>query len=214
MKDATRTALALGAGSQAPLLPLRPLLRSPLALRGAEGLRREAPAAAETRRHDRLLARVPARGEAVSRGDRVCGSADRQPARGDRPGGSGEQHVVIVTADHGEGLWDHGYWLHGVDVYEETVRVPLLVRWPGRSRRARASRVPSSSSISRRRSSNCSESRPKGSFDGRSLAGKLLGKPGELPAVPVDLYRRKFDKGVVDGLVMASSSGCAMGPSS
>ena len=39
--------------------------------------------------------------------------------------------LVVVTADHGEGLFDHGYFYHGVQLYEEAVRVPLLVRWPG-----------------------------------------------------------------------------------
>jgi len=39
--------------------------------------------------------------------------------------------LVVATADHGEGLGDHGEDEHGVLVYEETLRVPLLVRGPG-----------------------------------------------------------------------------------
>ena len=39
--------------------------------------------------------------------------------------------LVVVTADHGEGLGDHGEDEHGVLVYEETLRVPLIVRGPG-----------------------------------------------------------------------------------
>jgi arylsulfatase A-like enzyme/Tfp pilus assembly protein PilF len=42
-----------------------------------------------------------------------------------------ETTLVVVTADHGEGLGDHGEDEHGVLVYEETLRVPLLVRGPG-----------------------------------------------------------------------------------
>ena len=38
--------------------------------------------------------------------------------------------LIIVTADHGEGLGDHGRYGHG-DVYEECARIPLLVRFPG-----------------------------------------------------------------------------------
>ncbi len=38
--------------------------------------------------------------------------------------------LVVVTADHGEGLLDHGHMAHGAQLYEESVRVPLLVRWP------------------------------------------------------------------------------------
>ncbi|MEE2677563.1 MAG: sulfatase [Myxococcota bacterium] len=39
--------------------------------------------------------------------------------------------LVVVTADHGEGLFDHGHLFHDVFLYEEAVRVPLVVRGPG-----------------------------------------------------------------------------------
>lgn len=35
--------------------------------------------------------------------------------------------IVIVMADHGEGLGDHGYMLHGCELYEEEVRVPCVI---------------------------------------------------------------------------------------
>ena len=35
--------------------------------------------------------------------------------------------TVIVTADHGEGLGDHGEATHGIFAYESTLRVPLIV---------------------------------------------------------------------------------------
>jgi arylsulfatase A-like enzyme len=40
--------------------------------------------------------------------------------------------LVAITSDHGEGLQDHGYMFHDFQLYEEAVRVPLLLRWPGR----------------------------------------------------------------------------------
>jgi arylsulfatase A-like enzyme len=43
-----------------------------------------------------------------------------------------EATLVVLTADHGEGLLDHGFMGHGPILYEETLRVPLLVRWTGR----------------------------------------------------------------------------------
>ncbi len=48
--------------------------------------------------------------------------------------GLADDTVVVVTSDHGEGLWDHlEHRAHGQFLYEELVRVPLMVRWPGRS---------------------------------------------------------------------------------
>jgi arylsulfatase A-like enzyme/Tfp pilus assembly protein PilF len=46
--------------------------------------------------------------------------------------------LVVLTADHGEGLGEHGEATHACFVYESTLRVPLIVRTPwglaGRSR--------------------------------------------------------------------------------
>ncbi|MCB9743502.1 MAG: sulfatase-like hydrolase/transferase [Alphaproteobacteria bacterium] len=39
--------------------------------------------------------------------------------------------LVIVTADHGESLGEHGEQTHGVFIYDATMHVPLLMRWPG-----------------------------------------------------------------------------------
>lgn len=39
---------------------------------------------------------------------------------------------VIVTADHGEEFLEHGNWGHGYTLFEEAVRVPLIIRWPER----------------------------------------------------------------------------------
>jgi arylsulfatase len=43
--------------------------------------------------------------------------------------------LVILTADHGESMMEHERWFtHGYQVYDEIVRVPLLVRGPGLGR--------------------------------------------------------------------------------
>ena len=41
-----------------------------------------------------------------------------------------ERTVVIVAADHGEELLEHGWIGHNVHVFEPSVRVPLIVRFP------------------------------------------------------------------------------------
>jgi arylsulfatase A-like enzyme len=38
--------------------------------------------------------------------------------------------LIIVTADHGESFGEHNLMLHGVHLYEETIRVPLLIKYP------------------------------------------------------------------------------------
>jgi choline-sulfatase len=46
--------------------------------------------------------------------------------------GLSDNTIVIVTSDHGEGLGEHGEETHGFFVYESSMRVPLIVRAPGR----------------------------------------------------------------------------------
>jgi arylsulfatase A-like enzyme len=41
-----------------------------------------------------------------------------------------ERTVVIVMADHGEGLGEHGWVGHNVQLYEESIHIPLVVRFP------------------------------------------------------------------------------------
>ncbi len=45
--------------------------------------------------------------------------------------GLADDTIVIVTADHGEGLGEHGEETHGFFIYETSMRVPLIVRAPG-----------------------------------------------------------------------------------
>jgi choline-sulfatase len=50
-----------------------------------------------------------------------------------------DESLVIVAGDHGESLGDHGEETHGMFVYDEALRVPLIVRGPGiGQRRVRA----------------------------------------------------------------------------
>jgi len=44
--------------------------------------------------------------------------------------GCADNTVVVVTADHGEEFWDHGGVVHGHTLYDELVRVPMIVRFP------------------------------------------------------------------------------------
>lgn len=41
-----------------------------------------------------------------------------------------DRAVIILTSDHGEGLWDHGEDQHGILLYREALQVPLIVKLP------------------------------------------------------------------------------------
>lgn len=48
-----------------------------------------------------------------------------------------ERSLILLTADHGEALYEHEAWRHTYTLYDEIIRVPLIVKWPGRSPRGR-----------------------------------------------------------------------------
>ena len=53
-----------------------------------------------------------------------------------------DSSFIIFTSDHGEALYEHGVWGHGQNVYEETSRVPLIVKFPaGKKLKGRIERV-------------------------------------------------------------------------
>jgi arylsulfatase A-like enzyme len=42
-----------------------------------------------------------------------------------------ERTVVIFTGDHGEAFGEHGFFFHGREIWDEVVRVPLIIHVPG-----------------------------------------------------------------------------------
>ncbi len=45
--------------------------------------------------------------------------------------GQQENTMVIFTSDHGELLGDHGLYIKGPFLYDASIRVPLIISWPG-----------------------------------------------------------------------------------
>ncbi len=41
-----------------------------------------------------------------------------------------DDSMVIFTSDHGEEFFEHGAWDHGVHLYDESIRVPLVIKFP------------------------------------------------------------------------------------
>lgn len=63
----------------------------------------------------------------IARADRSVGRLlDVLAERGDDA-----RTIVVLTADHGEAFNEHGHSFHNIHVFEEDLRVPLLIRVPG-----------------------------------------------------------------------------------
>jgi len=93
--------------------------------------------------------------------------------------------LVIVTADHGEALYEHGVWDHGQSLDDTELHVPLIVRWPGvvpAGLRVRATVqlidvMPTILDLLHIRNADVGE--------GRSVAPLLSGGPGSGPDVAI-----------------------------
>lgn len=82
--------------------------------------------------------------EIVLRYDAEVLAVDRAVARlveGLERRGVFDPSVFVLTSDHGEAFLEHGRLGHGADLYEESLRVPLLLKLPGG--RGAGRRVPS-----------------------------------------------------------------------
>ena len=109
----------------------------------------------------------------------------------------GDRTVVIVAADHGESLGEHGEDDHGIFVYQSVLRVPLIVRAPGVTPRRIRSVVrlvdvlPTVLDL-------LDVSRPSGPGgprgDGVSLRGMMVGREPlvDLEAYAESMYPRRF----------------------
>jgi arylsulfatase A-like enzyme len=58
-----------------------------------------------------------------------------------------DSSLIVFTSDHGEEFFEHGLAGHGHSVYEELLRVPLMIKLPGSARRGRTSVPVSTASI-------------------------------------------------------------------
>ena len=136
-------------GGRRALLPRRAPWLSPLPLRAHHGppravrARRRPSTASSTRPprpgveaadprsdyqepadRDRIVAQYDG---AVAFGDREFGRFVREL----KSRGLYDRATIVFVADHGEEFLDHGQWTTGKTVFDELIRVPLLVKLPG-----------------------------------------------------------------------------------
>ena len=109
--------------------------------------------------------------------------------------------LVIVTGDHGEGLMQRGHMFHGVHLYEEGVRVPLIFSWPGEIPPDRVSAGPISLVDLAPSILELAGIGPHHALEGQSLAAAIRGLSRIDPERPVHLYRRPYEgEQVADGV--------------
>lgn len=44
--------------------------------------------------------------------------------------GSYDDTLIVIISDHGQSLWEHGFYSHELFLYDELVEVPLVVKYP------------------------------------------------------------------------------------
>lgn len=107
--------------------------------------------------------------------------------------------LIVVTADHGEELFEHGGFSHGYSLHGEVLRVPLWVKLPGQTS-ARTSTDPALLTDILPTILDVLGVDPGGTFDGTSLRPILEG--GTRPAAPlvfdVDWRKRVVGTGLME----------------
>jgi arylsulfatase A-like enzyme len=109
--------------------------------------------------------------------------------------------AIIITSDHGEAFGEHGMLRHGFEVWDELVRVPLVIYVPGltpkrvKLRRSAVDLVPTILDLM-----HVKPGQPRDEFDflsGESLLPDLTAAPGKEPAereVLVDMPAGPFNE--------------------
>ena len=123
----------------------------------------------------------------------------------------GNKTAIILTSDHGEAFAEHRMIRHGVELWEELVRVPLVIYVPGipphrvTQRRSAIDLVPTLLDLFEREPPTGTGASGSGSFDfvsGHSLSDDIVLPPGyqseardvliDMPAGPNNDERRAF----------------------
>jgi arylsulfatase A-like enzyme len=112
--------------------------------------------------------------------------------------------LIVVTADHGDEFFEHGGFSHGYTLYEEVVRVPLLVKLPGQRKDRRISRRVTLMDVLPTLAEAAGVPAPAG-LDGKSLLPALRPELPDTAATEsplffrVDFAPRLVGGGIVDG---------------
>ena len=102
-----------------------------------------------------------------------------------------DSSLIILTSDHGESLGEHGEAEHGFFVYNSTLHVPLIVKWPGGQDGGRTRALPASTI---QIAATITESAGIPASERRTLQGGPLARGGRnLPATaPAPIYAESY----------------------
>jgi arylsulfatase A-like enzyme len=129
--------------------------------------------------------------------------------------------IVIITSDHGEAFGEHGLYRHGFEVWEELMRVPLVIHVPGAApnrvavRRSAIDIVPTILEIFGVAAPPLPN---KHGLPGVSLLPDVLAPPGYVPAprvvyvdMPAGPYNDSREAYIEDDMKLITSGGRALG---
>ena len=119
-----------------------------------------------------------------------------------RDAGRLDRTLTVVTADHGEGLMQHGHMEHGLHIYEEAVRVPFVVHWPAALRARRLDAPVQLADVAPTLATVAGLSWTEAAGQGRSLSAVLRGRAEPDPRREVFLQRRRYDEPLANGRVV------------
>jgi arylsulfatase A-like enzyme len=113
-----------------------------------------------------------------------------------------DRTLTLVAGDHGEGLMQHGHMEHGLHIYEEAVRVPLVAHWPAALPARRLAGPVALADLAPTVAELTGLSWPEQPGQGRSLAAALRGREEPDPRREVFLQRRRYDEPLATGRVV------------
>ncbi|MCZ6747439.1 MAG: sulfatase [Acidobacteria bacterium] len=104
-----------------------------------------------------------------------------------------QDSLIMILSDHGEGLGQHGYYFHGLYLYEEQLQIPLLIRLPGGRHAGRRIAEPVSLLDILPTVSSLLDLKPGDGLRGRNLLPLMAGKQaGEFNRRPLFAESREY----------------------
>jgi arylsulfatase A-like enzyme len=111
-----------------------------------------------------------------------------------------DRTIVVITADHGEEFLDHGSYWHGGTLFEELIRVPLIVHVPGLGARQIDARVNTLDIFPTLIDLVGGRPLSAGQFAGRSLVPLMKGEAAaERDMVGVTAFRSRLKYSLIRG---------------